>query len=213
MRAGGGSPVSGIIVHEWLQSNGGSENVFDVLSAAFPDAARLCLWNDSEGRFTDVDETILARTPLRKHKALALPLMPFVWRNLPARDADWVLCSSHAFAHHARFAGPARYAPKLVYVHTPARYVWTPELDGRGDGVTARVASALLKPLDRRRAQEATAIAANRKFVAARIQDKWGLDAEVISPPVDVTTFASEPARLGVRDQVILDSLPADFLL
>ena len=68
--------MSGVIVHEWLQSNGGSENVFDVLSGAFPDAARLCLWNDSEGRFTDVEETVLARTPLRRHKAFALPLTP-----------------------------------------------------------------------------------------------------------------------------------------
>ena len=103
--------MSGIIVHEWLQPNGGSENVFDVLSETFPDAARFCLWNDSEGRFTGVEESWLARTPLRRNKVAALPIMPAVWRSLPDREADWVLCSSHAFAHHARFGGPARTAP------------------------------------------------------------------------------------------------------
>ena len=54
-----GTIVSGVIVHEWLQSAGGSENVFEVLGRAFPDAARLCLWNDSDGRFTDVGYTFV----------------------------------------------------------------------------------------------------------------------------------------------------------
>ena len=201
-------------MHEWLQSAGGSENVFEVMGRAFPDAARMCLWNDSDGRFTDVEETVLARTPLRRSKALALPLMPLVWRNLPARDrVDWVLCSSHAFAHHARFAGPARDAPKLVYAHTPARYVWQPELDGRGDGIAARAMSAVLKPLDRRRAGEATSIAANSRFVAQRIADTWNREAEVIYPPVDIAAFAGEPQPLDASDQAVLDRLPEGFLL
>ena len=28
--------MSGVLVHEWLQSNGGSENVFDVLTHGVP---------------------------------------------------------------------------------------------------------------------------------------------------------------------------------
>jgi glycosyltransferase involved in cell wall biosynthesis len=205
--------VSGIIVHEWLQRTGGSENVFEVLERAFPDAARLCLWNDSEGRFTGVEETILARTPLRRSKAAALPLMPLVWRHLPVREADWVLCSSHAFAHHARFAGSARDAPKLVYAHTPARYVWEPALDGRGGGSAARMTSAILKPLDRRRAGEATSIAANSRFVAARIARTWDRDAEVIYPPVDVAAFTGAQLPLTSAEQLLLDGLPQGFLL
>ena len=208
-----GAAVTGIIVHEWLQRTGGSENVFEVLGRTFPGAARLCLWNDSEGRFTGVEETILARTPLRHSKALALPLMPLVWRHLPAREADWVLCSSHAFAHHARFGGSARDAPKLVYAHTPARYVWEPSLDGRGDGSTARMTSAILKPLDRRRAAEATSIAANSRFVAARIARTWEREAEVIYPPVDVAAFAGAQLPLTTADQRVLDDLPEGFLL
>ena len=165
--------MSGILVHEWLARFGGSENVFEVLSETFPDAERFCLWNDSDGRFTGVNETILARTPLRRSKAAALPFMPAVWRHLPRRDADWVLCSSHLFAHHARFGGPARDAVKLVYAHTPARYIWTPELDGRGDRLLARAVAAPLKPLDRRRAAEPVSIVANSAFVAQRIADTW----------------------------------------
>lgn len=204
--------MAGILVHEWLAPHGGSENVFEVLSDAFPDAERFCLWNDSNGRFTGVEETMLARTPLRRSKAAALPFMPFAWRHLPARDADWVLASSHLFAHQARFAGPAREVPKLVYAHTPARYVWTPELDGRGSGVAARTVSRVLKPLDRRRAQEPQAIAANSAFIADRIARTWEREATVIYPPVDVTAFTTA-GELTPADAALAASLPSEFLL
>ncbi|WP_052460297.1 glycosyltransferase [Microbacterium gorillae] len=204
--------MSGVLVHEWLAPHGGSENVFEVLSDVFPDAQRFCLWNDSDGRFTGVRETMLARTPLRRSKAAALPFMPTAWRALPAVDADWVLTSSHLFAHHARFRGPARDAPKLVYAHTPARYVWTPELDGRGSGIAARAVSSVIKPLDRRRAAEPVAIAANSAFIAERIADTWEREATVIHPPVDVSAFTT-PAQLSAAERAELATLPDQFLL
>ncbi|MEW2013644.1 MULTISPECIES: glycosyltransferase [Microbacterium] len=204
--------MAGILVHEWLAERGGSENVFEVLSETFPDAERWCLWNDSNGRFEGVNETVLARSPLRGKKALSVPFMPLAWRMLPERDADWVLVSSHAFAHHARFRGPARDVPKLVYAHTPARYVWVPEADGRGRGLPARALSSALRPLDRARAQEPVAIAANSQYVADRILNTWGREAEVIYPPVDVDRFASEP-DLRERDLRILKALPDRFVL
>ena len=51
--------MSGVLVHEWLAPRGGSENVFEALSRVFPDAARYCLWNESEGRFVVDGETWL----------------------------------------------------------------------------------------------------------------------------------------------------------
>jgi len=204
--------MGGVIVHEWVEPRGGAENVFEALSRIYPDADRWCLWNDAPERFPGVHETVLARTPLRRSKAAALPFMPSVWRHLPAREADWVLCSSHLFAHHARFGGPARTAPKLVYAHTPARYVWTPELDRRGDSAAARLASALLKPLDRGRAQEPVAIAANSAFVAQRIRETWEREASVIHPPIDVGAFA-RPVELTTQEESMLEGLPDQFLL
>ncbi len=200
-------------MHEWLSPHGGSENVFEALIDLYPDAARFCLWDDSAGRFSGVRETALAHTPLRSRKAAALPFMPTAWRRLPALDADWVLCSSHLFAHHARFAGPARDAPKLVYAPTPARYIWTPELDGRGGGVLARPASSALKALDRRRAQEPVAIAANSAFIAQRIADTWERDATVIHPPVDVSAYAAAPPSPTREEDTVLATVPDEFLL
>lgn len=204
--------MSGVLVHEWLARTGGSENVFESLTRVFPDAARYCLWNESGDRFSVDGETWLARTPLRGHKVAALGLMPLAWRQLPAVDADWVLASSHLFAHHARFAGPARDVPKLVYAHTPARYIWNPELDGRGNSLPARMIASTLKPLDRRRAQEPVAIAANSHFVAERIAQAWQRESTVIHPPVDVASFTREPNPSN-RDQQVLQGLPDEFLL
>ena len=203
--------MSGIIVHEWLAPAGGSENVFGAIAKAFPDAERWCLWKETD-RFDPIKETWLARTPLRGRKALALPLMPAVWRSLPARDANWVLTSSHLFAHHARFRGPAADAPKLVYAHTPARYIWVPELDARGDNLPARLISRALKPIDRKRAQEPVAIAANSRFVADRIEATWEREAEVIFPNVDVARILVEP-QLNATEELTLKQLPDQFIL
>jgi glycosyltransferase involved in cell wall biosynthesis len=208
--------MSGIVVHEWLAKRGGSENVVEEIVATFPDAQLQSLWNDAPQRFTDLNvaETWLARTPLRKSKALALPFMPTTWRHLGSNDADWILCSSHLFSHHARFAGPARDVPKLVYAHTPARYIWTPELDARGNNVLAKAVRMPLQRLDRSRAQEAQAIAANSEFVRKRIQDCWHRDSVVIHPPVDVQAFADDPAgHLTAEEEQTLAALPDTFLL
>ncbi|CAN7448287.1 glycosyltransferase [Microbacterium foliorum] len=204
--------MSGVLVHEWLAPRGGSENVFEALSRVFPDAARYCLWNESEGRFVVDGETWLARTPLRGRKAAAVGLMPLAWRTLPSVDADWILTSSHLFAHHARFGGSGRGAPKLVYTHTPARYIWNPELDVRGDTFAARTAANMLKGLDRRRAQEPVAIAANSVFVQKRIAHAWHRESTVIHPPVDVTAFLRAPEP-DERDEAALALLPKTFLL
>ncbi|MEV7800333.1 glycosyltransferase [Microbacterium foliorum] len=204
--------MSGVLVHEWLAPRGGSENVFEALSQVFPDAARFCLWNESEGRFVVDGETWLARTPLRGRKAAAVGLMPLAWRTLPSVEADWILTSSHLFAHHARFAGAGRSAPKLVYAHTPARYIWNPELDVRGDSFAARAAAKMLKGLDRRRAQEPIAIAANSVFVQKRIAQAWHRESTVIHPPVDVTGFLRAPEP-DERDHEVLAGLPETFLL
>ncbi|WP_416428526.1 glycosyltransferase [Paenarthrobacter nicotinovorans] len=213
--------MSGVIVHEWIDSTGGSEKVLDAMFEAFPDARIHCLWNDAPGRFPGdkVTETWLSRTPLRRWKAIALLFMPGTWRNLKSESSyTWMLVSSHLFAHHAFFPrnGGSRMR-KLVYVHTPARYIWVPELDARGANPVALLLSPLLRFLDKRRAQDpASEFAANSKFVQARIASTWQRQARVIYPPVDVISIQSVPNwrdKLNNDELAILDSLPPRFVL
>jgi len=210
--------MAGLIVHEWIEQHGGSENVVDEMAAAFPDADIHCLWNNAPDRFAGrtVSESWLARTPLRKSKAAALPFMPATWAATDVSRADFVLISSHAFAHHAggRQAedGPGRF----VYVHTPARYLWAPELDVRGGNVIARAVAPTLRRIDRRRAQDGATFAANSEYIRRRMERVWGVEAEVIHPPVRVEYLQSVDSwadQLDDADAATLAGLPAQFVL
>ena len=210
--------MSGVLVHEWIAPAGGSENVLEAMSKIYPEADIVCLWNDSQGRFSGrrVTESWLARSPLRRSKAAALPFMPVAWRGMENRDYDWALISSHLFAHHVRFDRQGSDFRRFVYVHTPARYLWNPELDTRGSSLPVRAAASLLRPLDRRRAQAPTAYAANSEFVRTRVRAAWGVEARVIYPPVSVEEIQSVgdwAIRLGESEAAVLSSLPTDFVL
>jgi glycosyltransferase involved in cell wall biosynthesis len=210
--------MAGVLVHEWIAQSGGSENVLEAMSEMYPDADIVCLWNDSTGRFAPhrLRESWLARSPLRRSKAAALPFMPTTWRQRKNHGYDWALISSHLFAHHVRFNPQPDDFRRFVYVHTPARYIWAPELDGRGQSGPARTIAAALKPLDRQRARQPAAYAANSEFVRRRMASAWGVDAVVIHPPVDVTDIQQVEdwtTRLDPAEAAILAGLPKDFLL
>src|SRR3712207_5776229 len=119
------------VCHEWFSAVGGSENVFLAIAELIPHASRHVLWAAPGADASGLHETWLARTPLRRSKALALPVMPLVWRTAGRPEPDVVISSSHAFAHTVLLGDPAR-TRHLSYVHTPARYVWSPGFDGRG---------------------------------------------------------------------------------
>jgi glycosyltransferase involved in cell wall biosynthesis len=204
----------GIIVHEWVERWGGAERVLDAMMDAFPEAGVRVLWDDTpvlDGR--EVTESWIARTPLRNNKALALPAMLPTWRMPSPGSPEWMLVSSHLFAHHVKTRPGTR---KYVYAHTPARYIWEPERDRRGDSMAARAASSILKPIDRRRAAEATSIAVNSRFTGERVARAWEQPSQVIYPPVDTKNLvATTDWRRDLTDdeQRQLDALPEKFLL
>ena len=212
--------MSPLIVHEWLERRGGAEVVVDAMLDAYPSSNVFCLWDDSGLRFsarTTVHESWLARTPLRGRKALSLPVMPMAWRSVstPGTDHDWALISSHAFAHQARIRNVAP-EDKFVYVHSPARYLWAPELDARSERFAVRLARPVLRVADRSRVDARASFAANSFFVRDRIRKAWDVDAQVIYPPVpveDIQAVDDWSLALDEADAVVLASLPAGFLL
>lgn len=208
--------MSVVVVHEWIEATGGSEAIVESFVSLLPDAHLYCLWNDSPERFADRDvtESPLARTPLRRSKALSIPFQPAVWRRVPG-DYDLALVSSHAFAHHARFPESGPELRKFVYVHTPARYLWAPELDSRGAGLLGRIAGPPLRALDRRRSStDDRQLAANSAFVAGRIGRAWHEDAAVIHPPVEVTRIQSTDweSLLTDAEHEVLAALPEHYV-
>lgn len=207
--------MTGVITHDWIEVHGGAENVLSAFATTYPDAPIVCAWDDTHGEFAPgrIRESWLAKGPLRRHKALALPFMLSTWRNIDVREADWLLCSSHLFSHHARLRGRARDVPKYVFAHTPARYIWEPDLDARGSSAFARAASIPLRRIDRERAQEAHKIAAVSRYIAERIERCWERESTVIHPPVDVSGYVGGfPDALEGNEHAILDSLPPTFI-
>ncbi|MFY1695006.1 glycosyltransferase [Solwaraspora sp. WMMA2101] len=188
------------VVHEWFSAVGGSENVFLAIADLVPHASRHVLWAEPDADPAGLRQTWLARTPLRRSKALALPVMPLVWRTAGRPAPDVVISSSHAFAHTVKFGDPAR-TRHLSYVHTPARYVWSPDFDGRGANPLLGLPRAALRRVDRWGGRHVHAYAANSVEVRDRILRFWHRDATVVNPPVDVEFFGAGPD--GDRDYLL----------
>ncbi|MET8148636.1 glycosyltransferase [Actinoplanes sp. NPDC049668] len=189
------------VVHEWFSAVGGSENVFRAIADLVPHADRRVLWAEPDADATGLRQTWLARTPLRRSKALALPLMPLVWRTSGRPAPDVVISSSHAFAHTVKLGDPRR-TRHLSYVHSPARYLWSPDFDSRGSHPALAAPRKVLQAVDRWGGRHVHAYAANSAEVRGRIRRCWGRDAVVIHPPVDVEFYGGGEAA-GLRDYLL----------
>ncbi|WP_237463798.1 glycosyltransferase [Leucobacter aridicollis] len=208
--------MTGLIVHEWIERVGGAERVLDAFADLAPEADIYCLWDDAPGRYPRrVIESPLSRTPVRGKKALAMPFMPHVWRELRVGEYDWSLISSHLFAHHAQVAGVTA-ERKFVYVHTPARYLWEPELDGRASSWYLRAVAPTFRTIDRHAARRNRNVAANSKFVRNRIRRVWDTDATVIYPPVDISRLSRRGDwrdALSATEAATFQALPGTYIL
>lgn len=180
------------VVHEWVDAYAGSEQVFEALAQEFP-AADLYALSVTPGIELDVGgrairTTWLDRPALRDRRSLTLPLMPLAWHTLGRGQYDLVISSTHAFAHANRLVRGN--GVHLSYVHSPARYLWSGSIDGRGNSPLLRPAKMLLRQLDLRATRSVDAYAANSSAVAARIRNFWGRDSTIIHPPVRVEFFS-----------------------
>jgi glycosyltransferase involved in cell wall biosynthesis len=113
--------------------------------------------------------------------------MPLAWK-VPKIRADRALVLHHAFASCAI---TDTLETSVLYVHTPARYLWMPELDSRGQVLAARLLAPSLRAVDRRAARRAKFILCNSEETRRRIERYWRRDADVIHPPVRVKFFST----------------------
>ncbi len=195
------------LVHEWIDARAGSEQVFEALAGVYPNADLFALTADPTVRLNVGDRRIHTtwldhHKFLRHQRALTLPLMPVAWRSFRCHRYDAVISSHHAFAHTNTLA---RTGIHLAYVHSPARYVWTPEIDARGAGGALMLPREVLKWVDRRAARRVTGYAANSNAVAARIERFWHRESVVIPPPVRTTYFSTSCDSLNAprRDYLL----------
>jgi glycosyltransferase involved in cell wall biosynthesis len=92
---------------------------------------------------------------------------------------------------------------KIVYCHTPARWLYQADRYLRGRRGAVRAAAGILRaPLvrwDKRAAASADRYLANSTIVAERIAQAYGIDADVLPPPPAVTPDGPTEPLKGVE--------------
>ena len=179
-----------VIVHDYLTQRGGAERVVLAMVKAFPEApVYTSVYDPSRTfrEFEDVEVRAMAVNhlkPLRAHHRLLFPILAPIFSNLRLR-AEVTLCSSSGWAHGVRAMGR-----KVVYCHNPARWLYQTDQyvgDGRrGIGVAIKVLGPRLRQWDRRQAAGAHRYIATSRTVHARIVANYGIDAEILPPPLNM---------------------------
>jgi glycosyltransferase involved in cell wall biosynthesis len=196
------------LAHDYLTQRGGAERVALSLTRAFPGAAlhtSLYEPDDTYPEFEDVDvrpSRLNAVGSLRRRHRLALPFLAPAFSRLLI-DADVAVCSSSGWAHGAHVRGR-----KIVYCHTPARWLYQTDRYLRGRGVVQHAIASSLRPWlarwDRAAAASADRYLANSSVVAERVARQYGIDAEVVSPPPAVTPTGPASAVDGLEAGYVL---------
>ena len=210
------------IVHDWLDTWGGGENVLAELLRAHPSADLYALVDFLPDALRAriggrrARTTFLQRVPgARRHFRMLLPLFPRAIESLDVSAYDLVVSDSHAVAKGVRTAPSQLH---LCYCHTPMRYAWDLRdqyLAPRGlaagwKGALAHRTLDRLRVWDRRTSGRVTEFVANSEYVRDRIARCYGRAAAVIHPPVDTAFFtppahgAPPPAKVAHPDPAFL---------
>ncbi|MBX3365986.1 MAG: glycosyltransferase [Phycisphaeraceae bacterium] len=103
--------------------------------------------------------------------------------------------------------------PHLCYCHSPARYVWSPEVRGEyagGGGLSVaalRAYGPLFRRWDRQTASNVTRFIANSSHTARLIERAYGRESTVIFPPVRTSFFTPDPFTMRSKSWLVVAAL------
>ncbi|MEV1128791.1 glycosyltransferase [Agromyces sp. NPDC049794] len=187
-----------VLAHDYLVQVGGAERVVADWAAGFNARRVVTLAYRPESTFDafrglDVRATIPG--VLAGQVERMLPLLPLIAARTTVSGGDVALASSSGWAHRFRFE-----IPHVVYVHSPARWLYAAEdyrlrlSPIRRAGLA--VSTPMLRPGDVEAMHRARAVIANSAVTQQRIRAAYGLDSIVVHPPVEpVSADAAAPSR------------------
>jgi glycosyltransferase involved in cell wall biosynthesis len=198
------------IVHDYLNQPGGAERVVLEMASIWPDAPLFTSLYRAESTFPgfqghDIRTSFLDRLPVDGRFRALLPLYPAAFSSFGVLDHELVISSSSGWAHGVRTSPESVH---VVYCYAPARWLYTPDRY-HSSSLKQRLVSPIVSPLRRwdigaaRRADGYIVIAEN---VRRRVIAAYGIDAEVVHPPVDTHRFRLRPR--GDRLLVVARLLP-----
>jgi len=174
------------VVHDYLTQRGGAERVVLAMLDAFPEASALCALYEPSATYPEFARRDVQALPIdrigvvRRHHRLSLPFLAPSFRCTRV-DAPAVLCSSSGWAHGIKTS-----SPKVVYCHSPARWLYRPDGYLRHFGRVARaglgVAKKRLIAWDREAMASADRILVNSTTIAAEVKGVYGRESEVVPP-------------------------------
>ncbi len=201
------------IVHDWFlkKSFGGSEKVTfalnNFLNERYSTPDIFSLTSNIQNSKTNIsggskiNTSFIQSLPFGKTNVQSfLPLLPYAVEQLDLRKYDLVISSSHAFAKGILTSPDQLH---ISYVHTPMRYAWDQmytyleksKLSKIGFEFPIRLMLYKLREWDFYSSQRLDYVMANSNFTAKRIKKYWGLESEVIHPPVDTKRFKCNESR------------------
>lgn len=206
------------LVHDWLTGMRGGERVLEALLEIFPRADIYTLVHvpGSVSRAIEsrrIHTSFLQRFPaIGKRYRWYLPLMPRAVESFRLEGYGLVVSSSHCVAKGVKPGG----APHLCYLHTPMRYAWdmyedyfNPERFSRTALFAIDRIMPRLREWDVKTASRVGLYVANSLNVRERARRIYGVEAEVVYPPVDVDCFT--PAQGGEREGYLVVSAFAPY--
>jgi glycosyltransferase involved in cell wall biosynthesis len=203
-------PRSVTIAHDYLNQRGGAERVVVQLAAIWAETSIVTsLYRPSsshdEFRQLDVQKSFLDRLPLDRGFRLLAPFYPLAFRSLGTLSEDLVISSSTGWAHGVRTTPDSLH---LVYCHAPARWLYATKeyLPRRRSRVASAPLLAALRRWDQGAARRADRYIATNENVRRRVRDVYGIEADVVHPPVDIERFTPRPR--GERLLVVSRLLP-----
>lgn len=196
------------IAHDYLVQFGGAERVVQSWVDAWPRASVSTLAylpDRTYGTFRSAQINVrLTSQFAAAHVDALLPLLPVLSKGfvIPG-DADIALISTSGFAHMFKFCGP-----KVVYFHSPARWLYESSLYKQGLTRSKRIALTVSTPhlrrYDKLVKDSRTNVVANSRVTQARIWRAYGINSEVINPPV---------REIRESYETLSRTLPDNFLL
>lgn len=183
------------LVHEWLRhTEGGAERVLRVLLDMYPQGRlRAAYGNDSDYCDRSVSYSMLNRLytdqlPFRIYRSLS----PLAFLMSATIHDDVVISGGHSGSLWIRVEEAV---PWIHYCHTPARFIWRPDLlrHDRCQMSRESLTGAALKRSDAARAQRPTLMLANSEATRRRIHESYGRDAPIVHPPVATDYFRRSP--------------------
>jgi glycosyltransferase involved in cell wall biosynthesis len=141
----------------------------------------------------------MERVPLRKKlpKYYFTMLYPYAFSRFNLQGYDVILSDA---SYAAKYVNKPKGAVHICYCHTPPRFLYGYDTDSSSqmnpiERQLSNIWKVYLRRLDQRKAKGVDVWIANSESIRQKIKQAYGVEAQVIYPPVDLARFTGKPTQ------------------